>query len=142
MTRLSNPKYMAFPFRIGAAGPASSDRVGHVREQIEQLLFTSPGERLFRPEFGAGIRALLFEPNASALWEVTHKRLIASLSEALFGEVDPRTLEIEVSGQGEKMMISVSYTLAAIGHRESHQFSVNSGNSGSGESFSGESGNG
>lgn len=137
MARLSSQQYMAFPFRIGATGPDASDRIGHVREQIEQVLFTNPGERLFRPEFGAGIRALLFEPNATALWEVTHKRLIASLAEALFGEVDPKTLEVEVSGQGEKMMISVGYTMAAIGHRENHQISL-----GSGESFREESSNG
>ena len=38
-------------------------RVRHIREQIEQVLFTDPGERVFRPEFGAGVRRLVFEPS-------------------------------------------------------------------------------
>ncbi len=37
--------------------------VRHIREQIEQVLFTDPGERVFRPELGAGMRQLVFEPN-------------------------------------------------------------------------------
>ncbi len=48
--------------------------VRHIREQIEQVLFTDPGDRVFRPEFGAGVRRLVFEPNShpymSLLWTV------------------------------------------------------------------------
>jgi uncharacterized protein len=127
MSRLNNPAYMSFPVRIGEQGATTSDRNAHVREQIEQVLFTNPGERAFRPEFGVGIRALIFEPNNAVLWEITRKRLIASLSEALRGEVEPRNLEITVEGQGEKLLVVISYTLAAIGHRERQEFLVGSG---------------
>jgi hypothetical protein len=121
MPRLIDPGYMAFPFRIGKNGAATSQRVAHVREQIEQVLFTNPGERVFHPEFGVGVRALVFEPNGSALWEITRKRLLASLADALQGEVDPKTLEVDVQGEEEKLYVVISYTLAAIGHTESHQ---------------------
>ena len=84
-TRLNNPDYMKFPLEIGAHGAETSTRRLHVREQIEQVLFTHPGERWFRPEFGIGVRALVFEPNNLALWEVTKKRLLASLRDALAG---------------------------------------------------------
>jgi phage baseplate assembly protein W len=97
-----------------------------VREQIEQVLFTNPGERVFRPEFGAGIRTLVFEPNTSPLWEITRKRLIGSLAEALRGEVDPRTLEVGVTGSGEKLLVVISYTLATLGHAERHEIPVGS----------------
>lgn len=66
MQRLSDPSYLAFPFRIGTDGAKTSTRARHVREQIEQVLFTNPKERVFRPDFGAGVRKLIFEPNASA----------------------------------------------------------------------------
>jgi hypothetical protein len=118
---------MSFPVRIGERGAATSDRNAHVREQIEQVLFTNPGERAFRPEFGVGIRALIFEPNNAVLWEITRKRLIASLSEALRGEVDPKSLEITVDGEEEKLLVVISYTLATIGHRERQEFLVGSG---------------
>jgi phage baseplate assembly protein W len=123
-TRLNNPDYMKFPLEIGPSGAVASARRQHVREQIEQVLFTHPGERWFRPEFGVGVRALVFEPNNIALWEVTKKRLLASLRDALEGEVDPRTLEVAVQGEGEKLLITVSYMLATIQHTEKLQFAV------------------
>jgi len=118
--RLNNPDYMRFPLRIGADGAEASTRRAHVREQIEQVLFTDPGERWFRPEFGVGIRALVFEPNSSALWELTKKRVMASLIDALAGEVDPGSLEVEVTsaGDGEQLLVTIGYRLATINHTE------------------------
>jgi uncharacterized protein len=115
---LPSPRYLAFPFRIGDAGALTADRSQHVRHQIEQVLFTNPGERVFRTEFGAGVQALVFEPNDSALAAVTRKRLVSTLAEALTGEVDPRTLTVEVVSEDEKVFIVVSYTLATLGHTE------------------------
>jgi phage baseplate assembly protein W len=130
---LADPRYLKFPFRIGRDGPESSSRAEHVREQIEQVLFTDPGERVFHPELGVGLRSLLFEPNAPALRELTQKRLLASLADALQGEVDPRTLEIEVNPEGEQLKIRVAYALAAIGHRESHAIAIGPGSNGGSE---------
>ena len=124
MPQVPDPTYMKFPFSIGEQGGAVSHRVDHVREQIEQVLFTNPGERVFRPEFGAGLRRLLFEPNASSLWDVTRKRLSAVLSTALQGEVDPRTLQVDVEGEGERLVVVISYRLATLGHSEHHRIPV------------------
>jgi uncharacterized protein len=126
MPRLSESQFMKFPFTIGADGPLTSTRSEHVREQIEQVLFTSPKERVFRPEFGVGVRRLVFEPNNTALRNSTLKRLDASLAEALFGEVDPRTLQVEMSNVEEKLVIYISYVLAAINKQESYQFIIDS----------------
>lgn len=127
MSKLSDPTFLRFPFHVGKDGPEFSRRADHVRSQIQQVLFTSPGERVFRPSFGVGLKKLVFEPNNSALWSVTESRLVASLIEALRGEVDPSTLKASVTGEGEKLMISVSYTLARVGLREEHQFPVPGG---------------
>ncbi|HEX4963867.1 MAG TPA: GPW/gp25 family protein [Thermoanaerobaculia bacterium] len=124
MKRLADPPYMSFPFRIGAGGAQRSDRRSHVREQIEQVLFTDPGDRVFRPEMGAGIRSLLFEPNASPLWTLARKRLMAALTEVLQGEVDPRSLQVDVTGEGESLAMTISYTLATLGHAEEHSFDL------------------
>ena len=66
--RLVDPPYLAFPLHIGAGTPKLATRAQHIRGQIEQVLFTLPGERVFRPEFGAGVKALVFEPNDTPLW--------------------------------------------------------------------------
>lgn len=139
MSRLSKTSYLTFPFRVAKDGAATSSRGDHVREQIEQVLFTNPGERVFRPEYGAGLRHLIFEPNASTLWELTKKRLTSSLAEALQGEVDPRTLEVEVEGRDEvtgavteTLQILIRYELTAIGQREEHRIPVQLEDSSSG----------
>ena len=132
MAGFAESSYLKFPFSVSADGPETSSRSEHVREQIEQVLFTSPKERVFRPEFGVGVRRLVFEPNNAALWNITRKQLSASLAEALRGEVDPRTLEIEVEGEGEKLKVLISYTLATIGHSERHEILVGTGGGTSG----------
>ncbi|WDP91216.1 MAG: GPW/gp25 family protein [Desulfobacter sp.] len=124
MKRLDSVEYMSFPFCITDTGAARSKRSGHIREQIEQVLFTSPRERLFRPEFGAGINRLLFEPNSTGIWELTQKRLYASLAEALKGEVDPKTLDVRVEGKEAEILIIVEYTLAALNHPQRQELRV------------------
>lgn len=124
MSQLTDPPYMQFPLQIGAQGAVLADGPSHVRQQIEQVLFTGANERVFRPNFGAGLKQLIFEPNSSALWEVARKRLSASLADALAGVVDPKTLAVDVTGDGEKLLITITYTLAAIGRSEKQQFLV------------------
>jgi len=127
---LSESHYLKFPFSLDDKGPRTSSRAHHVREQIEQVLFTNPKERVFRPEFGLGVRRLVFEPNNVSLWNITQKQLIASLAEALHGEVDPRTLEVELKSEDERLIISISYTLAAINRQEKHLFTLPGNNNG------------
>ena len=122
--RLVDPPYLSFPLRVGKGGASLANRSAHVRGQIEQVLFTNPGERVFRPEFGAGLRTLVFEPNTSAMWQVTRKRLISSLAQALHGEVDPKTIDVNVAGDGEMLHINIAYTLATIGFTERQTFSI------------------
>ena len=90
-----------------------------------QVIFTSPGERVFRPEFGFGARQHVFEPNALPLWEAVRNRLHGSLTEALAGEVDPKTIRVEVGappGHPEQLLVTISYVLAALQKEESHEF--------------------
>jgi phage baseplate assembly protein W len=130
MANLSETSYLKFPLTVGADGPETSSRSAHVREQIEQVLFTSPRERVFRPEFGVGIRRLVFEPANAALWNITHKQLMSSLAEALRGEVDSKTLEVDLEQVDGKLIINVAYRLAAINRDESQVFTVSGGTGG------------
>jgi len=127
MSMLNQQDYLQFPLHIGGEGGVNSDRIAHVREQIEQVLFTHPGERWYRPDFGAGVSALVFEINNPALWEVAKKCLVASLSETLAGEVDPKSLQVDVAedeSNAEQLVIVVRYNLAALNHSETQRFLV------------------
>ena len=130
--RLQDAAYLAFPFRVDDDGPALAEsRAAHVREQIEQALFTDPPERIFRPEHGVGVRRLVFEPNDSALWRITEQRLVATLTTVLAGEVDPRSLDVhvgaDVESSGERLDIVISYRLATIDRLEKLRFTVGGG---------------
>ncbi|MEL6220991.1 MAG: GPW/gp25 family protein, partial [Pseudomonadota bacterium] len=88
---------------------------------------TNPGERWFRPDFGVGALALVFEPNAPPLWELTRKRMLAALSDALAGEVDPRTIEVAVDEEAStraELRVIVGFTLAAINHTERNAYAI------------------
>jgi len=124
IARLGTPACLAFPFRVDAAGPTVSRGADHVREQIEQVLFTTPGERVFRSEFGAGVKTLTFEPNNQPLWEVTRRRILAALTVALRGDIQPNGLDVSVDGTGEQLQVVVSYQLASVGVTQRQRFFV------------------
>lgn len=121
---LREPGYLAFPFRMTGRDSAVAERSAHVRQNIEQVLFTAPGERVFRPHFGAGAVQLVFEPAGALVEELTRNRLRSSLAEALEGEVDPRTLEIDVEATGPDLRITIAYELTTLGQRERHEYSL------------------
>lgn len=69
-----------FPFGFDATGrtrAATSD--DHVRDLVEQVLFTAPGERVNRPQLGSGLLGLVFEPNGHALAAATRARVDGAL---------------------------------------------------------------
>lgn len=79
---LSNGRHLAFPFHIGHDGRSATpaDDAAHVRDELLQLLLTGPGERLFLPEFGGGVRRLVFEPASDVLRGVVKARITQALS--------------------------------------------------------------
>ncbi len=125
--RMPRVQYMGFPFEITEDGPRVTARMDHIREQIEQVLFTSPGERVFRPEFGFGARQHVFEPNSVQLHELARNRRQGALAEALMGEVDPKTLRVEVGAteqNPERLLVAITYTIAALQKEERHAFVI------------------
>ena len=73
-----------FPFRVDGSGrTATTDAAGHVRDLVEQLLFTAPGERVNRPSFGTGLLQLVFLPNSEPLAAATQAAVRGALSQWL-----------------------------------------------------------
>lgn len=116
---------LAFPPRIGADGHVVwSAGEDNVRESIRIILLTEPGERLYRPDFGAGLGKYLFEPNIAA----THVAIADSISRALSNwEPRIRVAAVEVVADpddAEAAIATVSYTLVATQQRERLSLSV------------------
>jgi phage baseplate assembly protein W len=69
-----------FPYHFSGLGrTAVTGRDDHIRDLIEQVLFTAPGERVMRPDFGAGLLDLIFEPNGIALAATTQMLIHSAL---------------------------------------------------------------
>ena len=73
-----------FPFQVDGRGrTAATDDQDHIRDMIEQLLFTNPGERVNRPDFGSGLLQMVFQPNSTELAAALQFTLQASLQQVL-----------------------------------------------------------
>jgi phage baseplate assembly protein W len=73
-----------YPFQVDRRGhTAATSEDDHVRDLIEQVLFTTPGERVNRPTFGSGLLGLVFAPNSDALAAATQLTVQAALQEWL-----------------------------------------------------------
>ena len=108
----------AFPPRIDAAGAvAESVYEQDIREAIRIILGTSPGERVMRPEFGAGLDRFLFEP----VNPTTVTRLQRQVREALV-TWEPRidVEDVTVSPEGSPpvvLMVELDYRVRATNAR-------------------------
>lgn len=116
---------MGFPPRLGGDGRLGwSEGEANVRENIRIVLLTEPGERLRRPEFGAGLRRFLFEPNNPG----TRQRIRESIEEALTRwepRVSLESVLVEADPDDERAAIAtLTYRLVATLARERVSLSV------------------
>ncbi|MDE2154838.1 MAG: GPW/gp25 family protein [Xanthomonadaceae bacterium] len=110
-----------FPFRFDKRGrSAATDDDDHVRDMIEQLLFTSPGERVNRPDFGSGLLQLVFAPNSPELAAALQFTVQAALQRWLGDVIDVGALE--VSSDEATLRVDLDYTVRASGDSRSDSF--------------------
>ena len=90
--------YVRFPFQADARGRTAEAPAGdHLRELIEQVLFTSPGERVNRPDFGAGLLRMVFEPAAEAVTAAVRMTAQGALQTWLGDRIQVRDVAVETN---------------------------------------------
>jgi phage baseplate assembly protein W len=115
-----------FPFGFDARGAtAQTDHADHVRDMIELLLFTEPGERVNRPDFGCGLRQLVFAPNSPELAATLQFTAQAALTQWLGDLIDIRAFEVR--SENATLSGELSYALRATGEMQSASFSRGEG---------------
>lgn len=103
-------KYLDHPFAFGPDGrTANTDLADHVRDLVEQVLFTSPGERVNRPDFGSGLLGLLFEPNSDALAAATRSRIEGSLHQWLAEVIQLEAVVVRT--QDSSLEVTIQYVV-------------------------------
>ena len=109
--------HAAFPYRIDGRGrsaePENED--AYVRELIEQVLFTVPGERVMRPDFGCGLMQLVFAPNSDEL-AATLQVLVQGALQQWLGTL-LRVDEVRTESVDATLSVLVRYT--RVGSQES-----------------------
>lgn len=97
-----------FPFYIDGRGRvAQTDLDTHIRQLIEQVLFTGPGERVNRPEFGSEIQQLLFAPNSPELATATQFLVQGALEQWLADVIQVEGVTVE--SQDSRLVVTVQY---------------------------------
>lgn len=103
---------LEFPYGFDATGRTrAADPRRHVRDLVEQVLLTAPGERVNRPTFGAGLQALVFEPGGGAVAAATRAQVTGALQQWLADviEVDGVTVRADDS----RLEVVVAYVVRA-----------------------------
>ena len=99
-----------FPYHFDARGrTGATGRDDHIRDLIEQVLFTAPNERVMRPDFGSGLLALVFEPNGTALAATTQMLVQGALQQHLSHLIAVQSVEV-VNDEGA-LHVDVRYSV-------------------------------
>jgi phage baseplate assembly protein W len=99
-----------YPFHLDSRGrTAAADPDDHLRDLIEQVLFTNPGERVNRPTFGCGIMQLVFAPNRDELASATQFLIQGALQQWLGDLIQVNA--VQVTNLEAALEVTVQYTV-------------------------------
>ncbi len=110
-----------YPFHFDGRGrTAGASRDDHIRDLIEQVLFTAPGERVNRPTFGSGVLDLVFEPNSATLGAATQLAVQGALQQWLGDLILVEA--VQVDQQDSTVQVAVQYVVRLTQQRQVAQF--------------------
>lgn len=113
--------HVDYPYHFASSGrTATTDYDSHIRDMIEQVLFTAPGERLNRPTFGSGLRQLVFAPNSDELATATQLLVQGALQEWLGNLIELNA--VRVSAEDSALRVVVAYTVRRTGTSDVAEF--------------------
>ena len=103
-----------YPFHIDSRGrSATTGDDDHVRDMIEQFLFTNPGERVNRPDFGSGLLQMVFAPNSPEIAAALQFTAEAALQRWLGDVIELHALE--VTSEEATVRVTVQYRIRRTG---------------------------
>ena len=107
-------KNIDFPFHFDGRGrTATTGDNDHICDMVEQFLFTNPGERVNRPDFGSGLLQMIFEPNSPELAATLQFTIQSGLQQWLGDLIEVQGLE--VTSQDSTLRVSIQYMVRRTG---------------------------
>lgn len=92
----------------------------HIVEMIEQLLLTTPGERVNRPDFGSGLLSLVFSPNSPEVAAAMQALVLAAIERWLGDLIEIQ--ELDVTSEDSTLRITLQYSLRLTGEQRTSSF--------------------
>ena len=113
-----------FPFHFDNRGrTATTDDDDHIRDMIEEFLFTNPGERVNRPDFGSGLLQLVFAPNSPELAATLQFTIQAGLQRWLSDVIVVQ--KVEVTSEDSTLNVLVQYVVNRTNQTQIATFTQN-----------------
>ena len=110
-----------FPYHFNSRGrTAAAGEEDHIRDMIEQFLFTNPGERVNRPDFGSGLLQMVFAPNSPELAAALKHTIQAGLLRYLGDLIEIQALDVE--SIDAELRVLVRYSIRRTGEQRSDTF--------------------
>jgi len=117
------------PYHFDSQGrTATTGARDHIRDLIEQVLFTSPGERVMRPDFGAGLLQLVFEPNSAAIAGTAQFLVMSGLQRHLAHLIAVESVNVEPLDA--TLQVTIVYRVLEDGSVQQAGFTVPPGGGG------------
>jgi len=111
-----------YPFHIDGRGrTADTDQDDHIRDLIEQVLFTAPGERVNRPAFGSGLMQLVFASNSDELATATQFMVQGALQQYLSDLIQVQNVKVE--SEAATLQVTVEYIVLRNQQKQVARFS-------------------
>ncbi|MFD1875728.1 GPW/gp25 family protein [Hymenobacter bucti] len=110
-----------FPLQFDERGRTTeTDQDGHLRDLIEQVLFTAPGERVNRPTFGSGLMQLVFQPNSDELAATVQFLVQGALQQWLGDLIEVNA--VQATSEDSTLAVTIVYTVRRTQQRQIAQF--------------------
>jgi uncharacterized protein len=110
-----------YPFHFDSRGrTATTTDDEHIRDMLEELIFTNPGERINRPDFGSGVLQLLFAPNSPELAAALQFMMQAAIQRWLGDLIELKTLQVD--SVDATLSIDVQYVIRRTNQTQTATF--------------------
>jgi phage baseplate assembly protein W len=120
---MTPPVNLRFPYQFDGRGRTAEDaEAAYVRGLVEQVLFTSPGERVNRPDFGSGLLQLAFAPNGVELAATTQLLVQGALQQWLGDLIVVETVAVEADDAA--LRVTVGYVIRRSDVRQLQSFAI------------------
>lgn len=112
---------LRFPYQIDGRGrSAEAGEEDYIRGLIEQVLFTTPGERVMRPDFGSGVMQLVFAPNSPELAATTQFLVQGALQQYLGNLIALEGVGVEANDAS--LRVTLRYSIRRTGIAQTAEF--------------------